>query len=333
MDSMVDRARSGAGQGGKASLETGARVLRIEGAALIAFAEALDDSFARAVDLVLTASGRVVVTGIGKSGHIGNKFAATLASTGTPAYFVHPSEASHGDLGMIMRDDVVIAMSNSGATAELADIAAYTRRFGIPLIAITSRADSPLATGADVVLVVPRAEEACPMGLAPTTSTTMALGLCDALAIALLERRGFSRDDYRVLHPGGQLGRRLIKVSDVMHTGEAMPLVQPETPMSDALLVMTTKSFGCVGVIRDDGRLIGIITDGDLRRHMSSALLDSSAAAIMTHGPRTIRPSALAAEAVATMNAKAITSLFAVDDEQRPAGIVHIHDCLRAGVA
>lgn len=319
--------------GNDADLRTAAEVLRIEAGALTALAGALDSSFARALDLIIGATGRVVVTGIGKSGHVAHKVAATLASTGTPAFFIHPSEASHGDLGMMTKGDVVMALSNSGNTAELADIVAYAKRFHIPLIGITSRAPSALAEQSDVMLLLPEAKEACPYGLAPTTSTTLMLALGDAIAIALLRRRGFTRDDYRVLHPGGALGRRLLKVADVMHTGDAVPLAGPEVPMGETILIMTAKSFGCIGIVDGSGRLIGIITDGDLRRHMADAILGKTAGEIMTLHPRTIRAGALAAEALGSMNENAITSLFVTDETGRPAGIVHIHDCLRAGVA
>ena len=315
--------------------DSGERVLRTEAAALTLLADTLDGSFSQAIDLMIAAKGRVVVTGIGKSGHIACKMAATLASTGTPAFFVHASEASHGDLGMVSIGDVLVALSNSGKTSELADIVGYSRRFGIPLIGITSNAASPLADQSDVTLLLPEADEACPMGLAPTTSTTMMLALGDALAIALLDRRGFSSDDYRELHPGGALGRRLIKVSDIMHGGDAIPLASPETPTSEAVLVMTAKAFGCVGIVDAAGALTGILTDGDLRRHMDATLLSRPAGEIMTAKPRTIRPGALAGEALRVMNAtdKPITSLFVTDEKRRPVGILHIHDCLRAGIA
>ncbi|MEQ8965753.1 MAG: KpsF/GutQ family sugar-phosphate isomerase [Azospirillaceae bacterium] len=309
------------------------RALAVEAAALGALADGLDQRFARAVDRLMTVSGRVVVTGMGKSGHVARKIAATLASTGTPAFFVHPSEASHGDLGMVARDDALIALSNSGDTAELADLLAYARRFGLPVVAITGRVDSTLGEHADIVLELPDQPEACPMGLAPTTSTTLMMALGDALAIALLDRRGFSAADYRVLHPGGALGRRLVTVEDIMHAGEAMPLIGEDTRMAEAILTMTAGRFGCVGIVGADGALAGIITDGDLRRHMADDLLGRSAAAVMTATPRTIRAGALAAEALGIMNDRAITSLFVVDDRGVPAGIVHIHDCLRAGVA
>lgn len=316
----------------------GARVLRQEADALRHLADSLDEAFARTVAVLDAVPGRVVVTGMGKSGHVARKIAATLASTGAPALFVHPGEASHGDLGMIHRRDAVVALSNSGDTAELADIIAYTRRFAIPLIGITRRRQSALAEQADVVLLLPDVAEACPLGLAPTTSTTLMLALGDALAVALLERRGFTAADFHDLHPGGQLGRALLKVRDIMHRGAERPLVRPDTLLAEAILEMSAKRFGCVGVVADaeDGqsgeRLIGIVTDGDLRRHMGPALFQQSVQAVMTRDPKTIRSNALVVEAIGQMNAKQITSLFVTEDGN-PIGIVHIHDCLSAGVA
>jgi len=269
---------------------------------------------------------------MGKSGHVARKIAATMASVGTPALYVHPGEASHGDLGMITPADAILALSYSGETGELADLVGYTRRYSIPLIAITSKADSTLAQAADVALTLPAAAEACPLGLAPTTSTTMTLALGDALAVALLERRGFSSDDFQVLHPGGRLGKRLVRVRDLMHDGDALPLVDRALTMAEVLIIMTAKGFGCVGVIEADGALAGVITDGDLRRNMAPDLLGRTATEVMTAAPKTIRPEALAAEALGHMNAKAITSLFVVTDG-KPIGIVRMHDCLRAGVA
>jgi arabinose-5-phosphate isomerase len=309
------------------------RVIRAEIDGLQRLAAALDGAFGAALDLAAAATGRLIVTGIGKSGHIAHKIAATLASTGTRALFVHPAEASHGDLGMIGAGDVVLALSNSGNSAELADILAYSRRFGIPLIAVTGDTRSTLAEAADVVLPLPAAAEACSMGLTPTTSTTMMLALGDALAVALLERKGFSTADFQLFHPGGAIGRKLLRVSDIMHTGDAVPLAGPRTPMSEAILLMTAKSFGCVGVCDDDGRLIGVITDGDLRRHMGDALLDRTVAEVMHPEPKTTTAAALAAEALGVMNRFAITALFVVDEGRRPAGFLHMHDCLRAGVA
>jgi arabinose-5-phosphate isomerase len=317
---------------GSADLAVARRVIRAEIAGLESLAEALDGAFEAAVDTCAVARGRIVVTGLGKSGHIGRKIAATLASTGTPAQFVHPVEASHGDLGMIGSEDAVLALSNSGETTELADIVAYSRRCNIPLIAITGGARSTLAAAADIVLLLPAAGEACPMGLAPTTSTTMMAALGDALALALLERRGFSSADFHLYHPGGRLGRRLLRVRDIMHQEDAVPLVPPNAPMSDAILVMTAKSFGCVGVCGTDGRLIGVITDGDLRRHMGDSLLRQTVRAVMHQNPKTIAATALAADALGVMNRFAITSLFVVDEGARPVGFVHMHDCLRAGI-
>jgi arabinose-5-phosphate isomerase len=309
------------------------RVLRTEIGGLEALAAELDGSFAAAVGLLAEVRGRVTVTGMGKSGHVARKIAATFSSTGTPAQFVHPGEASHGDLGMIAENDAVLALSNSGDTAELAAIVAYATRFRLPLIAMTSGTASSLAEAANVTLRLPAAIEACPMGLAPTTSTTMMMALGDALALVLLERKGFSADDYRVLHPGGQLGKQLLRVADVMHDGAAVPLVPAGTGMAEAILVMTAKSFGCVGVADAAGRLIGVVTDGDLRRHMGDSLLRSTVDSVLSTRPKTIRPQALAVEALGLMNAHSITSLFAVDETGKPLGILHIHDCLRAGIA
>ncbi len=325
-----------ANQAADQDLDTGRRVLRLEAEGLNALANSLGEDFGRALDLLAAASGRITVTGMGKSGHVARKIAATLASTGTPAQFVHPGEASHGDLGMIAPGDAVLAMSNSGDTTELNDIILYARRFGIPLVAMTAKVGSTLAEGADVTLLLPRAPEACPMGLAPTTSTTMMLALGDAIAVALLERKGFSEKDFQVLHPGGSLGRKLLHVSDIMHGPEILPLCRPNTAMSEAILIMTQGTFGCVGITDDAGVLIGIITDGDLRRHMDPGLLAVLARDVMTGPPRTIRTQALAAEALGVMNGvrneRPITSLFVVENGC-PVGIVHIHDCLRAGVA
>jgi len=322
-------------------LEAARRVLAVEGDALGALARSLDQRFSRAVDLILQAEGRVIVSGMGKSGHIANKVAATLASTGTPAQFVHPGEASHGDLGFITRKDAALLISNSGKTSELTDIIEFTRRAGIPLIAITSGAESALAQHSDVALILPAAPEACPMGLAPTTSTTMQLALGDALAVAVMKRRGFTADDYRVLHPGGSLGRRLVRVADIMHTGTELPLVARDAVMSDVLLEMTSKRFGCVGVTNEAGGLLGVITDGDLRRHMQSDLLKRRAHEVMTGKPRLVRSGALGGEALRLMNQHAVpvTCLFVIEDDAvgaatpKPVGIVHVHDCLRAGVA
>lgn len=317
-----------------ADLASAQRTLRAEADALHALAVSLNDGFSRAVDLLAVADGgRVVVTGMGKSGHVGRKIAATMASTGTPSFYVHPGEASHGDLGMVTGRDAVLALSNSGETPELTDIIDYTRRFGLPLVAITSGAGSTLAQVADVALLLPPVGEACPLGLAPTTSTTLTLALGDALAVALLERNDFHASDFQVFHPGGKLGKRLLKVADLMHGGDALPLVTRTRPMGEVLIEITAKSFGCVGVIDAEGRLAGVVTDGDLRRHLDSRLLERTAAEVMTATPLTTRPNALAAEALRIMNARKITSLFVVDDLSRPVGIVHLHDCLRAGIA
>ena len=336
---MTAIVKSGASRrGGKVrphdDLAVASRVLRVEADGIRTLAQGLGADFVRAIDILSRRTGRIVVTGMGKSGHIGRKIAATLASTGSPALYVHPAEASHGDLGMIAQGDAVLALSNSGSTPELADIIGHTRRFRIPLVAITAGAGSALAEAADVTLLLPRADEACPLGLAPTTSTTMTLALGDAIAIALLERQGFSMSDFKTLHPGGQLGRRLLKIADIMHTGDRLPLTHPDSPMSEAILVMTKKSFGCIGIVDDLGRLVGIITDGDLRRHMSTDLLNRRAGDVMTPHPKTIGPQQLAEEALAMMNMseRPFTALFVAEDD-RPIGIVHVHDCLRAGVA
>ncbi len=309
------------------------RVIRAEIEGLEQLSQTLDAAFGVALGLFAAARGRLIVTGIGKSGHVARKIAATLASTGTLAQFVHPAEASHGDLGMIGTEDAILALSNSGESAELAAIIAYSRRFKIPLVAITGGRGSTLAAAADVVLPLPAAAEACPMGLAPTTSTTMMIALGDALALALLERKGFSSADFQRFHPGGELGRRLLRVGEIMHVGDSVPLVAPDAPMSEAILVMSEKSFGCVGVAGADGRLVGVITDGDLRRHMDDRLLARSVDEIMRRDPKTITAAHLAAEALGLMNRFQITALFVVDDSLRPAGFLHMHDCLRAGVA
>jgi arabinose-5-phosphate isomerase len=313
---------------------TGRRVIAREAAALAMLADTLGAEFARAAHLMLAARGRVIVSGMGKSGHVARKIAATLASTGTPAHFVHPAEASHGDLGMITPEDVVLVLSNSGETPELADIVAHTRRRAIPLIGVASKADSTLLRQADVALVLPPAEEACDTGIVPTTSTTMTLALGDALAIALMEHRRFTPEDFRAFHPGGKLGARLALVRDLMHGAGAVALVRPETPMPDVLLEMSAKGFGVAGVTDDKGALVGIITDGDLRRHMAG-LLELTAEAVMTRAPRTIAPDALAGAALAEMEARKITCLFVVEagGDARLHGLLHVHDCLRAGVA
>lgn len=314
------------------ALKTGQRVLKTEAEALSLLAASIDDTFEKAVDCMQNAKGRVIVSGMGKSGHVARKIAATLASTGTPAQFVHPGEASHGDLGMITREDVILLLSNSGETAELADILAHARRNKIPLIGIAGRATSTLLIKADFPLLLPPAEEACIAGLAPTTSTTMTLALGDALAVALMERRGFTPDDFHSFHPGGKLGARLARVEDLMHAGDELPLVPSSMPMGDVLIVMSQKGFGVAAVVDEGGDLIGIITDGDLRRNMED-LLGRKAIDVMTHKPTTITPESRAAAALANMNERKITSLFVCPDGQStPVGILHIHDCLRAGL-
>ena len=311
-------------------LAVGRRVIAREAEALGMLADHLGQSFADAVALILRAQGRVVVSGMGKSGHVARKIAATFASTGTPAQFVHPAEASHGDLGMVTPQDVLLVLSNSGETPELADIVAHSRRFAIPLIGVAGRDGSTLLREADVAILLPPAPEACEQGIVPTTSTTMTLALGDALAIALMEHRAFSPDQFRVFHPGGKLGARLLHVRDLMHADP--PLVGPDTAMSEALLAMTRAGFGVVGVADPSGRLLGIVTDGDLRRHMQG-LLSLTAGQVMTRNPRTTPADALAVEALALMNDRKITCLMVTDDQGRAIGILHIHDCLRAGVA
>lgn len=306
-------------------------VLRIEGEALLKLRDGLPEAFDAVIETLLSVSGRVVVSGMGKSGHIASKIAATMASTGTPAQTVHPGEASHGDLGMITSQDAVILISNSGETRELADIIAHTRRFAIPLIAITKKASSALATQADHLLQLPDAPEACGIGMAPTTSTTCTLALGDALAVALMRLRGFERDNFLAFHPGGTLGAQLLKVSAVMHKGDELPVVAEATPMGDTLLEMTAKGFGVAAIV-ENGLLTGVITDGDLRRNLDG-LMGHKAGDVATRGPRTISPDALLSEALGVMNANKISALFAVDDEGRLQGLVHIHDALRAGVA
>jgi arabinose-5-phosphate isomerase len=326
-------------------LRSAIRTLDLESEGLAALRAALDEglgqAFAAAVAMLAGAAGRVIVTGIGKSGLVGQKIAATFASTGTPAFFVHPTEASHGDLGMIKPEDAIVALSWSGESVELGTVISYSRRFKVPLIAITSRAASTLARQADVVLSLPQAQEACPHGMAPTTSTTMQVALGDCLAIALLERRGFTAQDFKVFHPGGSLGAQLRFVSDIMHTGDSLPLVREGRAMAEALVTMTAKSFGCVGVVDGDGRLVGMITDGDLRRHMGPGLLQARVEEIMTQRPKTLPPDTLASAALEQINSlkrgdatrpPGVTQMFIVE-AGRPVGIVHVHDLLRAGVA
>ncbi|NNE83212.1 MAG: KpsF/GutQ family sugar-phosphate isomerase [Alphaproteobacteria bacterium] len=326
-DSAADAETAGAND-----LAAARRVLRLEAESLRAMSDALDGTFSQAVEILFAVSGRVVVSGMGKSGHIARKISATLASTGTPSHFVHPAEASHGDMGMITQSDAVLALSNSGETPELGDLIDYCRRFSIPLIAITGKPASTLAENSNSALILPAIAEACPMGLAPTTSTTATLAMGDALAVALLERRGFTTEDFQVLHPGGKLGQGLLRVDDIMHVGDELPLTQPDAAMPDVVLTMTNKRFGCAGVVDAAGHLAGIVTDGDLRRHLATDLRAATAGEIMTKSPKSIRLGALASEALGTMNDNKITVLFVVDNGA-PVGILHMHDCLRAGIA
>jgi len=320
------------------TLETARRVLTVEGEALLDLSRFLNGAFVEAVDMIAGAEGRVVVTGMGKSGHVGKKIAATLASTGTPAFFVHPAESSHGDMGMIVRGDVVLALSNSGEAKELLDLIEYTRRFAIPLIGVTSRPESTLGKKSDIALLLPACPEACPNGLAPTTSTTMTMALGDAIAITLLERKGFSAKDFRVFHPGGKLGQQLMRVTEIMHGGAQLPVADENTPMREAVKIISEKGFGCVALTKADGTLAGIITDGDIRRNLSPELLGKTAADVMTRNPKIATDEMLVAEAMAVMNDvknsfRKITTLVVVDGAQKPVGILHLHDCLRAGFA
>ena len=315
------------------AISVGRRVLTAEAEALKLQADSLGGAFVTAVDLLAAAKGRIILTGVGKSGHVARKIAATFASTGAPAFFVHANEASHGDLGMIGQDDVVVGLSKSGEIRELADVLAYSKRFHIPLIAITAQPDSALGQAADVVLQLAEAAEATGEVNAPTTSTTLQIALGDALAVALLERRGFTAKDFKTFHPGGKLGAMLRTAGDLMHTGAELPLVGAATPMAEALLVMTEKRFGIVGIQDTGGRLIGVITDGDLRRHLDG-LMGHTAGEVMTPGPKkTVAPGQLASEALALMSdpLPGVTVMFVVEDG-RPVGILHIHDLLRAGV-
>ncbi|MGP9822674.1 KpsF/GutQ family sugar-phosphate isomerase [Salinarimonas sp. NSM] len=312
------------------------RTIAVEREGLAALEEALANglgaAFAAAVTTIKDRPGRVIVSGMGKSGHVGRKIAATLASTGTPAYFVHPGEASHGDLGMILREDAILALSWSGETGELSDLIAYAKRHGVPLVAFTANADSTLGRAADICLALPKAKEACPNGLAPTTSTTMQLALGDALAVALLEARGFTAQDFRLYHPGGKLGALLKTAKDIMHVGERLPLVPTGTPMSAALAVQSEKSFGCVIVVDAEGRLLGIVTDGDVRRHMANDLLSRTVDEVMTKRPLTIGPDMLLGEALELVESRKVAALVVVRDG-RPVGLVHVLDLLRTGAA
>ena len=310
---------------------TASRVLQIEGAAVTAMADALPADFASAVDAILATKGRVILSGIGKSGHIARKISSTFASTGTPSAFVHPAEASHGDLGMVTPGDLTILISNSGETAELRDMVAHVARFSIPMIGISGNPDSTLMRAADFRLTLPLAPEACVIGMAPTTSTTLTLALGDALAVAVMEQRGFLREQFRTFHPGGKLGAQLSKVAQLMHSGAALPLVSADQPMTETLIVMSEKSFGIAGVVAGV-RLIGVISDGDLRRNIDH-LMDRNAGQVATRSPRVIGADDLAAEAMAVMSQNRITALFVVDDAGAPVGLLHLHDCLRAGLA
>jgi arabinose-5-phosphate isomerase len=319
-------------------LATAIRVLETEAKALQELAGFINDSFVQAVEMIFNAEGRVIVTGMGKSGHIGKKIAATLASTGTPSFFVHPAETSHGDLGMIVRGDIVLALSNKGEAKELNDLIEYTRRFAIPLIGITSIAESTLGRRADITLLLPPCPEACPNGLAPTTSTTLTLALGDALAVTLLEKKGFTEKDFKVFHPGGKLGQQLMRVSEIMHKGDEVPLAPEDISVPAAIDIITKKGFGCIGLVDKQGLLTGIVTDGDIRRKLSPDILTKTAKDIMTRQPKTAAPDALVAEAMAVMNDlknafRRITCLLVVDAGGKPVGLLHIHDCLRAGFA
>ncbi|MDD9798172.1 MAG: KpsF/GutQ family sugar-phosphate isomerase [Alphaproteobacteria bacterium] len=315
-----------------AALASAHRTLAAERAGLEQLDASLGAAFEAVVEKIAALNGRLIVSGMGKSGHIAAKITATMASTGTPAHYVHPGEASHGDLGMIAKQDIVLALSWSGETAEWANILAYVKRFNIPLIAMTANPDSTLGQAADICLALPKAKEACPNGLAPTTSTTIQLALGDALAIALLERRGFTASDFKAFHPGGNLGASLTTISNIMHTGRALPLVEEQVKMAEALVIMTAKGFGCLGVTKADGQICGIITDGDLRRHMGKDMLDKPASAIMTSNPKTIHANMIAAEALNLMNENKIQSLF-ICENNIPQGFIHLHDLLRLGVA
>lgn len=311
-------------------LAAGRKVLKTEADALWQLGDSISGQFVAACETLFNAKGRIITSGMGKSGHIARKIAATLASTGTPAHYIHPAEASHGDLGMVMKDDVCLIISNSGETAELSDLIAHTKRFSIPLIGIASRENSSLIKASDVGLILPDAPEACAIGMAPTTSTTMALALGDALCVAVMQMRGFLPEHFHAFHPGGKLGAQLMRVDQLMHQGDSLPLASPDSPMSDVILTMTAKAFGVVGIVVQN-RLVGVITDGDLRRHMDG-LMQKVASDVMNPNPRTIAPDHLAAEALGLMNTRKITVLFAVDEAQKPVGLLHLHDCLRAGI-
>ncbi|WP_370205595.1 KpsF/GutQ family sugar-phosphate isomerase [Pararhodobacter marinus] len=309
-----------------------ARVLTVEGNAVLQMAEALPEDFIASVETILDCRGRVILSGIGKSGHIARKIAATLASTGTPSQFVHPSEASHGDLGMVTNDDVCILISNSGETTELGDIISHTRRFAIPMIAISRKAESTLMRAADLRLLLPDAPEACSIGMAPTTSTTLTLALGDALAVALMQQRGFVHEHFRIFHPGGKLGSKLAQVHQLMHDATEIPIVPSDAPMGETLITMTRAGFGIACVVDAEGALAGVISDGDIRRNIEG-LLEKTAGDVATRSPQTAPPDMLAAEAMAIMNARKVNALVVLDESQRPVGLLRLHECLRAGVA
>lgn len=308
------------------------RTINAEVETLYKLRDILSHSLTQALNIMQEAKGRIIITGMGKSGHIGKKIAASLASTGTPSFFVHPAEASHGDLGMITEDDVVIAISNSGESRELVDILTYCKRFGIKLIGITKNIESSLAKSSDVLLPLPNNGEACPLGLAPTNSTTATLVLGDILTVGLIDRRGFSKSDFNDRHPGGKLGSILQKVSDLMHTDSEMPILEENSDMQRVLLEMTSKRLGCVGFVNQDGELTGMLTDGDLRRCLSAQILEEKAINLMTKNPKTVDKNMMAAEALNIMNTKKITNLFVVE-KNKPVGVIHIHDLLNNGVA
>ncbi len=320
------------------NLATARRVLTTEGEALLRLSEFLNASFDQAIEMISAAEGRVIVTGMGKSGHVGRKIAATLASTGTPSFFVHPAETSHGDMGMIVRGDVVLALSNSGEAKELLDLIEYTRRFAIPLIGVTSRPESNLGQKSDIVLLLPNCPEACPNGLAPTTSTTMTMALGDAIAITLLEKKGFTAKDFKIFHPGGKLGQQLMKVAEIMHMNDSLPVAPETMPVQDVVKIISEKGFGCIALVNKNGTLAGLVTDGDIRRNLKDGLLTKQAKDIMTRNPMVANPDMLVAEAMAVMNdlkntGRKITALIVIDAEGKPVGLLHLHDCLRAGFA
>lgn len=315
-------------------IEVAKQTIEREIEALKVMENELDGTLSQVLDVLENTKGRVIITGMGKSGHIARKISATMASTGTPSFFLHPGEASHGDLGMITAEDSVIAISNSGESKELSDILVYCRRFGVPLIAITKNAESSLGKNSDYVLKLPANREACPLGLAPMSSTTATLVMGDILSADLMVRRGFTEADFKLRHPGGKLGSVLRHVSDIMHTGDEMPIIHDNAIMQEALMTMSAKMLGCVGIVNDAGELVGMITDGDLRRWMSPELISEKVSKVMTKNPRTIGPDILIAEAVNIMNntGRGITNLFVLQDK-KPVGVIHIHDCLKAGVS